>query len=74
MSIHEKAIRLAEGGIVEIDGYFVRAVQFFGNDTPCNYCEMDCICGGLAPNMTELCEETFSVAKHNLILKLLNNK
>lgn len=43
-SIHEKAIRLIEGGIVEVDGHCVRLWKGQYEVDTCYYCEMDCLC------------------------------
>ena len=42
--IHEKAIRLLEGGHVEVDGHWVFAQIASDQYYPCECCEMDSIC------------------------------
>lgn len=42
-SIHEKAIRLLEGGIVDVDGYSVRVKRTWAYCDACMYCTMDCL-------------------------------
>lgn len=69
MSIHAKAVRLCQGGIVEIDGHFVRAVRYVGNDLPCYECEMDSICQG---DMELVCAECDCTTGLKYILKLAN--
>ena len=43
-SIHEKAIRLIEGGIVVIKGHFVMLAANTNSIDPCFYCDMDSLC------------------------------
>ena len=56
LSLHEKAIRLIEGGVVEISGHFVRAICV---DTPyaCNECDMDSACNDPIKSLCEECDE-----------------
>lgn len=51
-TIHEKAIRLIEGGHVEADGHSVRMAIVAEPFEPCAACEMDCLCH----EGTEICE------------------
>lgn len=67
MSLHEMAIRLCEGGIVEYGGYGIKAVQCDGDDNPCYLCEMDCICD---LEMTDLCAECDGITRSKHFLKL----
>lgn len=69
MSNHAKAVRLCQGGIVEIDGHFVRAERYDGDDSPCFECEMDSIC---RMDMVDLCAECDSTTGLKYILKLAN--
>ena len=59
LSLHDKAVRLCEGGVVEFQGHFLRAGDYYGDDNPCYYC-----------NMTDLCAECDDLTdtKHILIL------
>ena len=45
MMVHDKAIRLCEGGIVEIEGNWFRLRRFpdYYDDNPCMECELDSI-------------------------------
>ena len=43
-SVHKKAIRLVEGGEVEVDGHSVRLVKYPCIVDPCFCCEMDSLC------------------------------
>ena len=46
MTVHDKAIRLLEGGIVNIKGDWFRLRKLSDNEgfTPCTECELDSIC------------------------------
>lgn len=70
-SIHEKAIRLVEGGIVEVDGVFVRAIKAPVDYITCEVCDMDCLCH-LGTEMADVCEECDSVGNWGYYLKLIN--
>lgn len=65
-TLHAKAVRLAEGGIVEINGHFVRAIDVVREVNPCDLCEMDSACHA---EMAELCEEVdeYTQSSHILI-------
>lgn len=52
--LHEKAVHLSEGGIVEVAGLFVRAIPVNDYVVGCEVCQMDCLCRG---EMTDLCAE-----------------
>lgn len=54
MSLHDKAVRLCEGGTVECMGHYVKAKAIDTNDLPCIDCEMDSIC---QDEMCDLCAE-----------------
>lgn len=70
-SIHEKAIRLLEGGVVEVDGLFVRAVKINCMYDTCDLCEMDCLCH-FGAEMYEVCKECDSIDVNYYYLKLVN--
>lgn len=42
--IHEKAIRLAETGFVNVDGLLVRVIKTPVDISSCDICEMDSVC------------------------------
>lgn len=65
--LHEKAIRLIEGGLVEVDGLVVRAVFVPDGFDQCMHCEMDCLCKG---NIASLCDEIYSISRSQYLLKL----
>lgn len=69
-SVHEKAIRLVEGGIVDVDGHFVSLVQIPDSFCTCYHCEMDCICH-IGTEMCSVCIECVKITKKNCILKLV---
>ena len=71
MNVHDKAIRLAEGGHVECDGHYVKAKRLPRDLCACCSCTMDSICG---ENMIELCNETDSITGCNMCLELVNQK
>ena len=70
-SIHEKAIRLLEGGIVWVEGHSVKLVQLPYVSDPCFSCEMDCLChvGG---DICSLCVECDSISNMDCLLMLVD--
>lgn len=64
--LHDKAVRLAEGGVVEINGHFVRAIGVVCVDCPCYLCSMDSACND---EMSDLCAEVDGYTRSNHILK-----
>ena len=57
MTLHEKAVHLSEGGIVEVAGLFVRAKSVPECFDGCDACQMDCLCHGeMADLCTEICD------------------
>ena len=70
-SIHEKAIRLLEGGIVEVDGLSVKLVQLPYIFDPCFCCEMDCLCHK-GTEMCDVCEECDAISRMDCFLTLLD--
>lgn len=68
-TIHEKAIRLIEGGYVDADGHMVRLAIVAKPIIPCDVCQMDCLCH-LRTEMVELCIECDKITgkSHYLIL------
>lgn len=74
-SLHDRAIRLVEGGIVEVDGHTVRAIKAPVDEVPCFICSMDCLCHrDEDTEMTYLCEEVDNVGRDGYYLKLENSK
>ena len=70
-SIHYKAIRLAEGGIVNVDGHYVKLEKCSSIFDTCNECEMDslCHCGN---EMHEVCKECDNITMSYCFLKLIS--
>ena len=56
MSLHDKAVRLCEGGRVRIAGHYVGAKELPNDVFPCDECKMDCLCHSGEP-MCDLCHE-----------------
>lgn len=54
-SVHDKAIRLLEGGIVEIDNLNFSIEEVEGDDIACTECQLDSIC---SKNIIDVCLET----------------
>ena len=69
-SVHEKAIRLLEGGIVEVDGHSVSLVVIPDSIDTCYHCEMDCLCH-TGTEMCDVCIECVEISKKNCILELV---
>lgn len=64
--LYEKAVRLAEGGIVEIAGHFVKAMNVPRDENPCKLCNMDSVCH---MEMVDLCAEVDGYTRSPHILK-----
>lgn len=56
LSVHDKAVRLLEGGIVDVDGHAVKLCDAMDTYDPCLECEMDCLCHR-GSEMCSVCEE-----------------
>lgn len=54
--LHEKAIRLIEGGVVEVQGLSVRLGRQYYYFDPCFCCKLDSICH-FGDDMCSLCLE-----------------
>lgn len=65
-TLYAKAVRLAEGGVVEIGGHFVRAIEVVRTDCPCDLCDMDSAC---YMHMRDLCAEVERYTRSPHILK-----
>ena len=70
MTIHEKAIRLLEGGIVDVDGHSVCAIKAPVEYCTCEVCDMDCLCHK-GTEMADVCEECDSIGSWEYYLKLV---
>lgn len=71
-SIHEKAIRLLEGGVVDVGGHSVRVKKTPNYFDACYYCEMDCLCHS-GTEMELVCKECDSITQRNCILVLVTS-
>ena len=67
-SAHDKAIRLLEGGVVEIDNLYFSMTEVDGDDIACNDCQLDSIC---SQNIIDVCLEADMITKkrHIMILR-----
>lgn len=72
-SVHQKAIRLVEGGIVEIDGLYVRLCRDSYIFDPCFCCEMDSLCH-FGDEMQIVCRECDIISRQDCFLVLADNK
>ena len=68
LSIHDKAIRLIEGGIVEVDGHSVRVIKIPDGFEPCANCKMDCLCH-VGSEMCSVCIECCEISKRSCIIE-----
>lgn len=69
--IHDKAIRLVEGGVVEVDGLCVRAIKFGSNFGICMECSMDCLCH-YGTEVLDVCTECDEINGDKYYLELVN--
>ena len=69
-SLHGLAIRLIEGGIVQCDGQFVKAIKVLDPDDPCLECKMDSAC---TPKLQELCVEVDLISGSNHYLDFVSD-
>ena len=67
--LHAKAVRLAEGGLVEFQGLVIGAKLYPMELDTCYVCEMDSLCN---LEMCDLCCEIVSLARKNCVLYLPN--
>lgn len=66
-NIHDKAIRLVEGGIVEVDGLSVKLHREPYIFDPCFCCDMDSLCHK-GSEMCSVCEECDRITKNDCLL------
>lgn len=71
-TIHEKAIRLIEGGQVVVGGNLVTMVHDKYIFDPCICCDIDYSCS-LYSEMYYVCKECDIILKEDCFLKLVNN-
>lgn len=72
-AIHEKAIRLIEGGIVEVEGHHFSLKHERYIFDPCFVCEMDSLCDPEG-DICAICEECDSITREDCYLVLTENK
>ena len=72
-TIHNKAIRLVEGGQVDVDGHCVKMKQATGAWRSCTQCEMDSICR-FASEMSEVCNECDIISRKDCYLELVTTE
>ena len=70
--IHEKAIRLIEGGQVYVDGHCVKMKQATGRLDCCLQCEMDSLCRRDSEMMI-VCRECDDIIGRDCYLELVTN-
>lgn len=70
--IHDKAIRLIEGGVVSVDGHCVKLHRQEFDWEICNICKMDCLCK-LGSDMSMLCMECDEITRDYCYLELVTN-
>lgn len=68
--LHEKAIRLVEGGIVEVSGLSVAMGHERYIFDPCLCCDMDCLCHH-GNDLCRLCEECDAISHEDCFLILM---
>lgn len=73
MTAHDKAIRLLEGGIVEIDSNWFRLVRLPDSydDIPCMECSLDSIC---RMEHVDVCGECEAISHRKCYLQLAHLK
>ena len=68
--IHEKAIRLIEGGVAEVDGHFVVARIAMNQTFPCEGCNMDSICTRDSNAIMDVCMECDRLTNTKHVLRI----
>lgn len=73
MKVHDKAIRLAEGGVVEIDGNWFRLIRYQENIdvNTCMECDLDSIC---RKDHIDVCSECEGILHRKCRLKLATGR
>lgn len=69
MSLHDLAVRLCEGGVIDYGGYALKAEDVGHEENPCYLCSMDCVCNMA---MADLCAECDGVTHTKHILMFAN--
>lgn len=68
-SLHSKAVLLSQGGIVECNGHWLRAIVIPENYNACLYCEVNAVCN---MEMCDLCSECDGYSRKKHILKFVH--
>lgn len=73
MTVHDKAIRLLEGGIVEIDGDWFRLIRFpdYYDGITCMECDLDSIC---REEHEDICAECEAISGKECCLRLAQKR
>lgn len=73
MTVHDKAIRLLEGGVVEIEANWFRLRRLPDDKFvyPCLECKLDSIC---KQEHVEVCEECDAITGGKCCLRLVSNE
>lgn len=67
------AVRLCEGGVVECNGHWIRAVVIPEYWDPCENCDMDSECRGDIPLLCAECD-SYDGESHKLIFNNLGRR
>ena len=73
MTVHDKAIRLLEGGVVEIEANWFGLTRLSDDKFvyPCLECKLDSIC---KQEHVEVCEECDAISSGKCCLRLVTNE
>ena len=71
--LHSKAVRLCEGGVVECDGHWIRAVVIPEYWDPCGNCDMASVCHGDIPLLCAECDG-YSGESHKLVFNYIGRR
>lgn len=71
--LHEKAIRLVEGGHVQAEGLWVRLIKLPHELNSCGECNMDSLCHK-GNEICDLCIECEGIIGYACYLELVNKK
>lgn len=71
MSLHDMAVRLAEGGIVDFGGYAIKAKDVGQEIDLCCLCSMDSVC---TMDLADLCAEVDSYTRSKHIIMFANEQ
>ena len=73
MSVHDKAIRLLEGGLVEIGGnwFYLKILPYDYDESDCYECELGSICQDAHK---EVCAECSEIGDRKCCIQLASTK